>query len=273
MSEGAGTGIRVAIAGLGSVGRAVAQAVDSRLTAYRLVAVSAGRRQPALDFVAELRAAVQVVGVEELADHADIVVECAPAAVFRDIAAPVVEGGKTLVVLSAGALLDCWDLVDAAERYGAQILVPSGAMLGLDGLQGVAQGTVHSVRMVTRKPLEGLRGAPYLDEHGIDLADVNEPVRLFKGTAREAIVGFPANLNVAVALSLAGVGPDRTLLEVWADPSLDRNTHVIEVDADSAHLQFSIANVPSDNPKTGRLTALSVVALLHKLASPLRLGT
>lgn len=274
MSATADTGTRVAIAGLGSVGKVVAQTVDDRLTGYRVTAVSARRQQPARDFAARLRSTpVQVAGVAELADHADVVVECAPAAVFRDIAAPVVDQGKILVVLSAGALLDSWDLVDAAGRSGAQILVPSGAMLGLDALQGVAQGTVHSVRMVTRKPLGGLRGAPHLETHGIDLTDVDEPVQLFKGTAREAIVGFPANLNVAVALSLAGVGPDRTLLEVWADPDLDRNTHTIEVDADSAHLQFSIANVPSDNPKTGRLTALSVVALLRKLASPLRIGT
>lgn len=273
MSSADEMSIRLAIAGLGSVGRVVAQAVDSRLPGYRLTAVSARRQEPARHFVAKLGGEVQVVGVEELAEHADVVIECAPAAIFRDIAVPVVEQGKTLVVLSAGALLDSWDLVDAAGRSGAQILVPSGAMLGLDALQGVAQGTVHSVRMVTRKPLEGLRGAPHLIEHGIDLAGVTEPVQLFKGTAREAIAGFPANLNVAVALSLAGVGPDRTLLEVWADPNLDRNTHAIEVDADSAYLRFSIANVPSDNPKTGRLTALSVVALLHKLTSPLRLGT
>lgn len=273
VSSTAPTSTRLAIAGLGSVGKVVAQIVDDRLTAYRVTAVSARRRQRARDFTTNLSTPVQVVGGAELADHADVVVECAPAGVFREIAAPVVAQGKTLIVLSAGALLDSWDLVDAAGHCGAQILVPSGAMLGLDALQGVAEGTVHSVRMVTRKPLEGLRGAPHLEKYGIDLTDVDEPVQLFKGTAREAIVGFPANLNVAVALSLAGVGPDRTLLEVWADPDLDHNTHEVEVDADSAHLRFWIANVPSDNPKTGRLTALSVVALLRKLASPLRIGT
>ena len=255
------------------MGRVVAECVEDRLPAYRLTAVSARRQQRARDFVAPFRTPISVVPVEELADHADIIIECAPAAIFRDIAVPVVSTGKRLVVLSVGALLSSWDLVDAAERSGGQILVPTGALLGLDAVQGVAQGTIHSVRMTTRKPVQGLRGAPYLAEQGIDLSDVREPVQIFKGSAREAIVGFPANLNVAVALSLAGVGPDRTVLEVWADPDLDRNTHHIEVEADSAHLEFSIANVPSDNPKTGRLTALSVVALLHKLASPLRVGT
>jgi aspartate dehydrogenase len=96
---------------------------------------------------------------------------------------------------------------------------------------------------------------------------------IFEGTAREGARGFPANVNVAAALSLAGFGPDRTRLEIWADPDLDRNTHSIEVDADSARFSMSIANVPSENPKTGRITALSVIALLRKLNAPLRVGT
>jgi aspartate dehydrogenase len=265
----------VGIAGLGAVGRVVAQHVTASLPAYHLTAVSAKRVDRARDFLGEISAPdpVEIVPIGELAHHADLVVECAPAAVFPEVAEPVLAAGRRLVVLSAGALLDSWELVDHAERHGGEILVPSGALLGLDAVQGVAQGRVHSVRMTTRKPLRGLEGAPYLVERGIDLTEVAQPIKLFEGTAREAFTGFPANLNVAVALSLAGIGPDRTLLEVWADPDLDRNTHHITVESDSARLELSISNVPSENPKTGRLTALSVVALLKKLASPLRIGT
>jgi aspartate dehydrogenase len=127
--------------------------------------------------------------------------------------------------------------------------------------------------MVTRKPVRGLAGAPYLAEHNIRIEGITEPLRVFKGTAREAAIGFPANLNVAVALSLAGIGPDDTILEIWADPSLTRNTHRIEVDSDSAVFSMGIENVPSENPRTGRITALSVIAYLRKLNAPLRVGT
>ena len=97
---------------------------------------------------------------------------------------------------------------------------------------------------------------------------------MFEGTAREGAAGFPANVNVAAALGLAGVGPDKTRLEIWADPALDRNTHRIEVEADSARLKFSIENVPSEeNPGTGKITALSVVATLRGLTAPLKVGT
>jgi aspartate dehydrogenase len=102
---------------------------------------------------------------------------------------------------------------------------------------------------------------------------LNEPKLVFSGTAREAAAGFPANVNVAAALALAGIGPDRTMAEIWADPSVDRNCHIVEVDSDSARFTVSIENIPSDNPRTGRITALSVLASLRKLRSPLRVGT
>ena len=107
----------------------------------------------------------------------------------------------------------------------------------------------------------------------IDIEQIKEPLRIFDGTAREAAKGFPANLNVAVALSLAGIGPDRTRLEIWADPALTRNVHRVEVESDSARFSMSIENIPSENPKTGRITALSVIAFLRKQRAPLRVGT
>jgi aspartate dehydrogenase len=121
--------------------------------------------------------------------------------------------------------------------------------------------------------VKALLGAPYVTEKGIDLERLRESHKIFEGTAREAAKGFPANLNVAAALSLAGLGPDKTTLEIWADPSLNRNMHRIEVEADSASFAMWIANVPSENPKTGRITALSVIACLRKMNAPLRIGT
>jgi len=264
---------RVAIGGLGSVGRVIAMRTMTDLPAYTLTAVSARRQPLAQDFLGEIGSEAKVLPLEDLATHADVVVECAPAGLFRQVAEPVISAGKELIVLSAGALLANWDLVESAEGTGATIRVPSGALLALDAVQATNEGNISSVRMVTRKPLAGLQGAPFVETHQIDLSQVHEPIRLFRGTAREAVEGFPANLNVAVALSLAGIGPDRTTLEVWADPAIKRNTHTIEVESDSASLNFSIANIPSENPRTGRITALSVIALMRKLSSRLQVGT
>ena len=152
--------------------------------------------------------------------------------------------------------------------------MPSGAILGLDAVTAAAEGEIRSVRMVTRKPVRGLEGAPYLRERGIGLEGLREPVRVFEGSTRDGAAGCPANVSVAAALGLAGIGPEHTRLEIWADPALTRNTHRIEVVADSASFSMTIPNVPSDeNPRTGRITALSVLAALRKLVSPLRIGT
>ena len=137
----------------------------------------------------------------------------------------------------------------------------------------VEEGEIKRVTMISKKPIAGLLGAPHLVTNGIKIEGITEPMRVFRGNAREAAIGFPANLNVAVALSLAGIGPDRTIVEMWADPSLTRNTHTIQVEADSASFSMSIENVPSENPKTGVITALSVIAYLRKARAPLRVGS
>jgi aspartate dehydrogenase len=266
--------LKVAIAGLGAIGAALARRLGAGAVAdVVLVAVAARDREKARATLGPPLEHVEVRDLADLAAVADIVVECAPARILGEVVRPVLEAGKKVMVLSVGALLSHPELIDLARRSGGQIIVPSGALLGLDAVSAAAEGIIHSVRMVTRKPVNGLVGAPYLIEHGIEIEGITEPLRVFEGSAREAAKGFPANLNVAVALSLAGIGPDRTRLEIWADPHLKRNTHRIVVDSDSASFEMTIENIPSENPKTGRITALSVIAALRKLTSPLRVGT
>src|SRR5690242_3679203 len=265
---------RVAIAGFGAIGKVIAQRLDQGIEALTLAAIAARDVARAQAAMAGFVRPVPVVPLTELWEHADVVVECAPAAVLREIAEPALGNGRIVMVLSCGALLDNFDLVDLARRHGGRILVPTGALLGLDAVQAAAQGRISRIHMITRKPPGGLDGAPYLVEHQIRVAGLTEELRVFTGSAREAARGFPANVNVAAALALAGIGPDKTTIEIWADPAVTRNIHRIEVEADAARLSFQIANVPSvENPRTGRLTPLSVIALLRKLASPLAIGT
>jgi len=266
--------LRVAIGGLGAIGKVVAQRLDRGVEGLTLAAVSARDVAGAEAAMTGFRRPVSVVPLAQLWEHADVVVECAPAAVLRELVEPALGNGRIVIVLSSGALLDNFDLVDLARRNAGRILVPTGALLGLDAVIAVAEGGIVSVNMITRKPPQGLLGAPYLLAHHIEITGLAEPRRVFSGTAREAVRGFPANVNVAAALALAGIGPDRTTVEIWADPGVTRNIHRIEVDAAAARLSMQIENVPSDdNPRTGRLTALSVIAALKKLSSPLAIGT
>jgi len=264
----------VAIAGLGAIGLTLARALaQGAIPGMRLTAVAARDQAKAREKLDRLPVHVPVCELDQLPGLASVVVECAPAAVLDQVVRPVLAAGKTAMVVSVGALLSHPGLIELARSGHGRIIVPTGALLGLDAVGAAAEGQIHSVTMVTRKPIAGLLGAPYLVEHGIDITQCREPMRVFSGTAREAAKGFPANLNVAVALSLAGIGPDKTMLEIWADPTVVRNTHRIVVDADSARLDMTIENIPSDNPRTGRITALSVLSALRKLNAPLRVGS
>jgi len=264
--------LRIGLAGLGAVGLEVARHLIAGVSGLTLAAIAvrdaekARRALPQLDSIA-------IKPATALADDCDVVVECLPPALFREVAISAIDKGRIFMPLSVAQLLDNWDLVERAKQKGARILPPTGALLGLDAVRAAAEGTVHSIKMITRKPPGGLEGAPYLRERNITLVGLDKPLKLFEGTAREGARGFPTNVNVAAALSLAGIGPDRTRLEIWADPALTRNTHRIEVEADTARFTMSIEGVPSENPRTGRLVPLSTVAALRGLVSELKVGS
>ncbi|MFN3349942.1 aspartate dehydrogenase [Pseudorhodoplanes sp.] len=265
--------IRVAIAGLGAIGRMLARTLNAGVPGLALACAASGDRAKAQHFLDAEGIACPLVPLDEFRAHADIAVECAPAAIIEDICRPMLEAGKAVMVLSCGALLPRPHLLELAKENGGRIIVPTGALLGLDAVAAAAEGEISAVRMTTRKPPAGLKGAPYLEQHGISVDGLNEAKLVFSGSARDAAAGFPANVNVAAALSLAGIGPDRTMIDIWADPAVTRNCHTIEVEADSARFSLSIENVPSENPKTGRIVALSVLAALRKLGAPLAVGT
>ena len=247
--------LTVAIGGLGAIGLALARSLDQGIDGLRLVAVSAKDKEKARANLAGFANPPEVVELDQLA-QADIVVEAAPAAVFEAIAVPALTAGRIFIPSSVGALLPRMHLVELAKKHGARIVVPTGALLGLDAVRAAAEGEVSSVTIESRKHPRGWAGAPYLVKHGIDPA------------------GFPANVNVAAALALAGIGPERTTVRLWADPGVDRNIHTIKVEAAAARLTMTVENVPSEsNPRTGKLTPLSVLACLRGLVSTLKVGS
>jgi aspartate dehydrogenase len=265
--------LRIGLAGLGAVGLGVATRLLDGIDGLTLTAVAvrdANKARRALPQIGDL---IALRTFTALADDCDVVVECLPPALFRDIAISAIDKGRIFMPLSVAQLLQNGDLIERAKETGARILVPSGALLGLDAVRAAAEGTIHSVKMITRKPPNGLDGAPYLVERGISLKNLDKPMKVFDGSARDGAKGFPTNVNVAAALSLAGIGPDRTQLEIWADPALTRNTHRIEVEADTARFSMSIEGIPSDNPRTGRLVAPSTIAALRALVSELKVGS
>jgi aspartate dehydrogenase len=264
---------RVGVVGLGAIGRALCRALDEPVEGVRLVGALARDRDRGEAFLATLRSRPRWMDLEELVAATDLVVEATSQAHLEILAPRVLEAGRDLVVLSCGALLNHPEWIARAREHRCRIYVPSGAMAGLDAVKGACVGSVDRVMLETRKPPQALAGAPWVVEHGVDLQALRTETLLYEGPAAEACRAFPANVNVAAALALAGPGPDRTWIRIYAVPGLDRNLHRVTVEGEFGRLRVELENVPSENPRTGRLSALSAIALLRDLGAPLRVGT
>ena len=265
----------IGIAGCGTIGRRVASELDAGgVPGAALGGITSRSLDRAERFASTLACRPPVVELERLVEIVDLVIEAAPASAMESIATATLSAGKDLMALSGGALLQRDDLFSLAEKNGATIYVPSGAIAGLDGVAGASVGRIDSITMTTRKPPDGLKGAPGIEVSGVDLDAVSEPTVVYEGPVLEACRLFPANVNVSAALSMAGMGPHKTRIRIYADPTVDKNTHEITVEGEFGRLSILIENTPSEtNPRTGKLSALSALATLRKITSHLQVGT
>ena len=262
----------IGIVGCGAIGKALVQAVEERKLAVRVAGVTSRTEQRARAFLAACHNPPPYRSLDELVQVSDLVVEAAGGAIVAALAKKVFAAGKDLMVISVGALVEHPEVMAESRRTGCRLYVPSGAIAGLDGIKSACVGAIAHVTHTTRKPPLGLEGAPYLVELGISLAGLQKEKEVFSGSAREACRGFPANVNVTAAVSLAGIGPDRTRVRILAVPGLQRNCHDIDIEGEFGKLHVHIENVPTENPKTGKLTALSIIRAVQDVIDPVRIG-
>src|SRR5919106_5694554 len=262
----------IGIVGCGTIGRALLGAVQAGKLSVHVAGVTSRTEKGAREFLSTLQRPPEYLPQTQLIAASDLIVEAAGGSVVPTLAAEVFAAGKDLMVISTGALLDYPEVIEQSRQTGCRLYLPSGAIAGLDGIKSACVGAITHVTMTTRKPPQGLEGAPYLVQNGISLAGLKEEKGIFFGSAREACKGFPANVNVSAAVSLAGIGPDRTRIRILAVPQLPRNCHDIDVEGEFGRLLMHIENVPSENPKTGKLTALSIIRSLQDVVDPVRIG-
>jgi len=262
----------IGIVGCGAIGRALLKAVESGKLSVRVAGATSRTEKSAREFLSMFSPPPPYFPLHELIDAADLIIEAAGGAVVPSLAEKVFAAGKDLMVISVGALLDHPEIIEKSRRTGRRLYCPSGAIAGLDGIKSASVGQIARVTHTTRKPPLGLEGAPYLVERGISLAGLQEELEVFSGSAREACRGFPANVNVTATVSLAGIGPDKTTVRILAVPGLQRNCHDIDVEGEFGLLRVHIENVPSENPKTGKLTALSIIRAVQDVIDPVRIG-
>ena len=265
--------IKVGIVGCGCIGSQLCRAIASGKVRAEVAALNDIDREHAERIKEELSLRAPIVPFEELVDMSDVIAECAAAECAPKVAEAAMSAGKAALIMSVGGLLQREDLFDRVREHGARIIIPSGALAGVDAIEAAAVAGIDEVTLTTTKPPAGLRGAPYIAEKGLDLGSIARRTVIFEGTALEAVSAFPQNVNVAATLSLAGVGPHRTKVKVVADPSASANSHEVRAVGAFGTLTTKTENVPSeDNPKTSHLAALSAIAALKKAVSVAQSG-
>lgn len=270
--------MRIGLLGGGVIARLFLDHVHGAGGDERVVAIAGRSEASRARALAEARGVPFVVGtVALIAARPDVVVEAASHDAVREHAQALLSNGIAVIVLSGGALADDGlrgRLERAATEHHALLYVPSGGIGGLDALKAACAAGAEEVSIAVTKPPAAWKGIAFVEALGIDLDRLPGPVTLFEGSAREGVPHFPANVNIAAVLSLAGVGFDRTRLKVVADPALRFNTHFIRVKGRTGTIDLRIESVPSpDNPKTAMLACYSALAAFRQFASPVRYGT
>jgi aspartate dehydrogenase len=207
----------------------------------------------------------------------DIVVEAASQEAVRKFAPQVLESGKDIMIMSVGAFADgdlLSDLLQSAQENDCRIYVPTGAIAGIDAIRSVRH-LLESVTLTTTKSPKALAGAPFFETAKIKLDQIKEKTTVYEGTASEAVQLFPANINVAAVLSLAGVGFEKTNVRIVADPQSTTNQHEIAAAGSFGQFKFTVSNVPSPgNPKTSYLAVLSAIECLRSICDDgMRVGS
>lgn len=273
-------GLQIGLLGCGTIGAEIARAIDDgTVPDSELTAVCNRSRETAISLAESLETTPEVVdSVPELCAEASLVVEAAGQSAVEDAALEVLESETSLMLLSVGALADPTlrgDVLAAADNDSSRLYVPSGAIAGLDAIKAAALADeLAEVSLTTTKPPSGLAGAPHVEENEIDLSALEGPTVVYEGSAREAATAFPSNINVAVALSLAGIGPEETDVTIVADPDEENNVHRIEAIGSAGRIETSVRNVPSPtNPKTSYMAALSAIEKLRGLTTATSVGT
>jgi aspartate dehydrogenase len=270
----------VGIIGCGALGGILARAIDrGEAGDVWLVGIFDVKREAAERLAKSLRKTPKIFASldEMLADgEITIVVETASQEAVRGYSERILRSGRDLVILSVGALADpelLSSLTRIAKEKGRRIYIPSGAILGVDGIKAASLREIDEIVITTRKPPEALGYSEYIRKKGIDLRKIRHPTVVFEGPAREAVKLFPASVNIAATVSLAGVGFDRTRVKIIVDPTLKRNIHEVYVRGGAGEYTIVARNLPTlESPRTSMLAALSTIRLLKSLQEAVWMG-
>ena len=267
--------LKIGIIGCGFMGTELAKFSKKELSHItELTALYDIRREKAETLASFLKSEFTVVKSDDAVfKKSDLIIECASPAAAKPLLEKAIKLSKSILIMSVGGLINSINLLKKARVKGIKVYLPSGAILGIDGLKAAKLSVIRKVTLTTRKPPRGLEGAPYLKENSINVNAIRKETIIFEGNASQAIKAFPKNVNVSSLLSIAGLGAKKTKVRIVTSPKYKKNTHEIEIEGEFGRMNIVAENVPSENPKTSKLAALSAMATLWGIADSVKIGT
>jgi len=267
--------LKIGIIGCGAIGTEIAKASIGILKKQlKLVSIFDIDKAKMKRLENEIKEKVSADSIDKLVTKSDLLIEAASGSVSANLLEKAIRKKKDIMIMSVGGLVGKENLLKNAEKAGINVYIPSGALAGIDALKSARISKIESVTLTTKKPIEGLKDAPYLSEHRIDINGIREETVIFEGNVSEAVKGFPKNINVSALLSLAGLGAKKTKVKIVVSPESGKNSHQVEIKGDFGIIKTETINVPSKaNPKTSMLAALSAIATLKNIADSVKMGT
>lgn len=264
---------KIGIIGCGTIGSGLARVIVAKFRKQAVLKFLCDQdTEKAKTLQRKLPGAVAVVPVSTVVEQSDLVIEAANPRLAAQIMPKVLRRDKHALMMSVGGLLAHPELDRVLKKTRGKLWIPSGALAGVDALLAAVEGGVERVTLITKKPIGGLKKAPFFKKR--KLPNMKKPVRLFAGTASQAVRLFPQNVNVAAVLSLAGIGPKRTRVEIWAIPDQKYNEHEVIIEGAFGRVHTVSRCLPSPgNPRTSYLAVLSAIATLNKIFSSVHIGT
>jgi len=268
--------MKIALIGCGAIGTILAQAIKDKVVNVDLDCVYDKIEEKGKDFAKKFNTKFRTFD-EILKENIDLIIEAASQEAVRTLVPSILKSKKNVMIMSTGALVDPQLLNEIkilANENGLKVYLPSGAIVGLDGIKSANILGIEKVTLKTRKPLKSLEDAPFFKKHSINLKEIKKPTIIYEGSAGEAVKMFPENVNVSATLSLAGIGANRTRVQIILDPTIDKNIHELVAEGKFGSIKTIAENIPSPhNPKTSYMAALSAIATLKKITESIQVGT
>lgn len=270
--------LKIGIVGCGAIGSSLAKAIVSDFSdKAQLAGLYDIDVEKAYKLASKFKSQkLAFLNLDGLINKVDLAIEATNGDCAFEIAKRAISISCDVMIMSVGGIIkQCKELAALAREKNCRIFIPSGALCGIDGLKAAACNKINKVILTTKKPPKAFVGVPYILKKKIRLDNITEDTVLFEGNALSAIRFFPQNINVAATLSLAGIGPEDTLVRIVASAGeAAKNIHELEIESDAGRIITRCENViHPDNPKTSYLAVLSAIATLKQILEPIKIGT